>query len=236
MMKSTQSKQWPRYAVREFPFSASTYPGRRPRFSFLFTHRYIYRFGLSNLDQLLALRDLPPLSDRYAVLAYGSNACPGQLLLKHRENNRLTNVPVLYGRLIGAEAVYVRRHTRRGYIPATLARKGGSQPSWLTLLTTEQLKAMDATEGRPNFYALAEVPTLRFLAGHHDVSPLYTYVDIHGGVMILHGQTVSLRQIGQARCQRIFDNTTRQDAVEWLDFHEIPDSDLPQRTIQGLIR
>lgn len=112
----------------KYPFTPDTYPGRRPRFSFFFTQQGIYRLKLRTLDRFLAKRKLPLLNQRFAVLAYGSNASPGQLLRKY-QNHGLNNVPVLFGRLVGAEAIYARRTAGNGsYVPATLARKKGSAP------------------------------------------------------------------------------------------------------------
>jgi hypothetical protein len=128
--------------ITKYPFTPDTYPGRRPRFSFFFTPQGIYRLQLRTLNQFLADRGLAPLEERYAILAYGSNASPGQLLRKY-QNHGLTNVPVLFGRLVGAEAVYARRITDGGYVPATLASRKGSRMTWITLLAANQLEAMD---------------------------------------------------------------------------------------------
>ncbi len=75
-------EEFPRLRVRDFPFTPSAYPGRRPQFSFLFTPRGIYRCALRTMDRLLATRHLAAINARYAVLAYGSNACPSQQLPK----------------------------------------------------------------------------------------------------------------------------------------------------------
>lgn len=235
-MAQKRRKPWAKFPINRFPFSPSTYPGRRPRFSFLFTHEGIYRFSLRTLGRVLEERGVPPVSERIAVLAYGSNACPAQLLNKYHRDNRLTNVPVLFGRLHGAEAVYTRRRTSTGYVPATLARKRGSRPSWITLLTAQQVEAMDGTEGRPNYYVLAEVGGSKFSIGRSQVAPVYTYVDIRGGVMVLRGRPVSLRSMRQRRCQRAFNSTTRQDAGKWLSFKEIPNLQPPRKYSEILRR
>ncbi len=232
-MSPKDRKRWPRIPLKEFPFDASIYPGRRPLFSFLFTPQCIYRFTLRTLGQLLDSCGLPPVDERYAVLAYGSNACPGQLMRKY-QNHRLTNVPVLYGRLTGAEAVYAKRRTNGGYVPATLAKKDGSGPSWITLLTAEQLRAMDASEGRPGYYVLARVPEQQFTAGRSrlHVAPLYTYVNICGGVMTLNGHPVSLGSTTQKRCLLIYDQTASKPAEDCLNFVEIPNPHPPEQYSQ----
>jgi hypothetical protein len=205
----------------DFPFSPETYPGQRPRFSFLFTNRGIYRFAPYALGRVLEDRGLAPVGSRYAVLAYGSNACPTQLLRKFSDENSLTNIPVVFGRLGGAEAVYARRQTLGGYVPATLAKRAGSGPSWLTLLTAEQVQAMDRSEGRPTSYALAKVPDLAFHVGQLEITPLYSYVDIKGGVMVWNGRPVRLRAVRQKRCQSLFDLTEGNSPHKWLRFVEI---------------
>src|SRR5260370_21472424 len=137
-----------RIPISKYPFTPDTYPGRRPRFSFFFTPQGICPVRLGTLGKLLQSRDLPPLDERYAILAYGSNACPGQLRQKC-EAYGLNDVPVLYGRLTSANTVYARRTTKRGYVPATLAKAKTSRSSWITLLTAGQLWAMDRSVSRP---------------------------------------------------------------------------------------
>ena len=147
-MARTRKEVPRRIPINRYPFTPDTYPGRRPRFSFFFTPQGICPVRLGTLGKLLQSRDLPPLDERYAILAYGSNACPGQLRQKCEEYG-LNDVPVLYGRLTGAETVYARRTTNRGYVPATLAKAKTSRSSWITLLTAEQLRAMDRSETAP---------------------------------------------------------------------------------------
>jgi hypothetical protein len=219
-----------KFPINRFPFTPSTYPGQRPRFSFFFTRNGIYRLKPRKVDQFLLDRGVPRINQRYAILAYGSNACPGQLLCK-----TLTDVPVLYGRLTGAEAVYAKRITKRGgYVPATLARKRGSRMSWVTLLTAEQLATMDGSEGRPNVNALAEIPNVQFFLGNSPSAPLYAYVNIMDGVMTEKGKPVSLRSMRQQRARWIFPSTSSAEAAKWLDFIVIPDRNPPPSYSQVL--
>ncbi len=221
----------------KYPFTPDTYPGRRPRFSFFFTPKGIYRLKLRTLNQFLAERKLPPLNRRFAVLAYGSNACPGQLLCKCLEHG-LTDVPVLFGRLNGAAAVYAHRPTKKhGNVPATLARKKGNRSSWITLLTREQLRAMDRSEGRPGgSYVLAELPGVQFSIGRPRIAPLYAYVNIRKGVMIREGKPVSLHSTSQMRARSLLASTKGEDAANWLDFVTIPNPNPPAQYSQILRR
>jgi hypothetical protein len=196
----------------------------------MFTTKGIYRLKLRTLGKLLESRSLPPLDARFAILAYGSNACPDQLL-----NKNLTDVPVLYGRLTGAEAVYAGRKTEKGYVPATLARKNGSRSSWVTLLTRDQLQAMNTSEGRHhNTYALAELSKVRFSVGRSRFIPLYTYVRIRGGVMTGNGKSVSLRSTSQKRAKQLLAAESWEDAARWLDYEVIPHPSPPANFSQIL--
>ena len=68
--------------INRYPFTPGAYPGIRPKFSFFLSSEGIIRLKPSKVDRFLAERNLPPLNSRYAILAYGSNACPGQLVAK----------------------------------------------------------------------------------------------------------------------------------------------------------
>ena len=187
--------------------------------------RCIYRLKLRALQSLLKKHGLPSLDERYAILAYGSNACPDQLLKKD-----LSDVPVLYGRLKGAEAVYAGRKTQNGYVPATLARKNGTRSSWVTLLTREQLTAMDISEGRRhNTYVLAELSNVQFFVGRSVFIPLYTYVNTRGGVMTQNGKPLSLRSTNQKRAKRHLASASGEESSKFLDYVAIPDPNLPSR-------
>ena len=213
-----------RIPLSRYPFSPSTYPGRRPRFSFLFTRRGLRRITLDQLDEVLRGWKLPPMTERYAILAYGSNACPGQLFIKG-----LDNVPVIFGRLCGAQAVYARRTTQKsGNVPSTLARIDGERWSWITLLTREQLQTMDQTEGRrTDAYVLAELLQVNFRVASKRFAPLYSYVNMAGGVMTIDGKAVSLRSMGQKRAKSILENSVEAHAAECLDFEIIPYPNFP---------
>jgi hypothetical protein len=178
---------------------------------------------------------LPSFDYRYAVVAFGSNACPQQLL-----NKGLTDVPVIYSRLEGADAVYASRRTQKGkgYVPATLARKLGIRASWITLLTREQLALMDHSEGRHSgSYALAELRDVQSLVGlSTKFVPLYTYVNIRDGVMLHKGKVVSLRSANQKKARRLFVAASEGDATNFLSYSVIPDLQPPTNYSQVLRR
>jgi hypothetical protein len=228
---SERNSKTRRIPISKYPFTPATYPGHRPLFSFLFTQEGIYRLKVNNLGRFLTDRGLRAATERYAILAYGSNACPGQLQEKQRKYG-LKDVPVLYGRLLGAEAVHAGRTAKRGYVPATLARKNGSGPNWITLLDAEQFQAMDESEGRPTYYELVKLPTVRFSVGHFEVSPVYAYVNIRGGVMTIGGKPASPRTTNQKEAKSQVARAGGEDAALWLEYEVIPYPNQPGRYSQ----
>ena len=139
-------------------------------------------------------------------------------------------MPVLYGRLRGAEAVYAGRKAQKGYVPATLARKKGTRSSWVTLLTREQLAAMDTSEGRRhNTYVLAELSNVQFFVGRCQFIPLYTYVNTRCGILTQNGEAISLRSTSQKSAKRLLAATSEDNSTEFLDYVIIPDPNPPSR-------
>jgi hypothetical protein len=208
--------------LNRYRFRPTGYPGHRPRYSFLFTSRGLLRLKLGSLDYFLKSNNLSPLKDRIAVLAYGSNACPGQLLNKCIEQPRLDNLPVLYGKLHGAAAVYCHRLSGNGYVPATLASSKTEQSTWITLLTSEQLHAMDISEGRPTYYQFARILDVDFTIGSREISPIYSYVNIRGGVMLLNGKPVKIRNVGQKEAKTLLRQASPGEASALLKFQALP--------------
>ena len=145
----------------------------------------------------------------------------------------LTDVPVIFGHLGGAEAVYARRTTSKGYVPATLARKGGERSNWVTLLTRDQLRSMDTSEGRcGGWYDLAELSDVRFRVGRKHFTPLYAYVNIANGVMALDGRPVSLRSMKQKKAKLMREKSLEMNPADCLDFNTIPAPNPPARYSQ----
>ena len=150
------------------------YPGTRPRWSYCFNGETIYpvrirdkQFEVQNtnndwtdLDQLLKKRTGYSLSNRYAVLAVGSNACPARLADPDKyDRDASTFIPVFRGWIDDAVSVYVPYLCSYGSIPATIMGKIGAQTNiWITLLSEPELRIMDKSEGRGNNYDLIELP------------------------------------------------------------------------------
>jgi len=192
------------------------YPGTRPEFSYLLHDKKVYElrvFGkvwesqLSWGDKTRVLQEvlteigMPPLQEWYCILAYGSNACPAQLI--HPEKGFSTAV-VVKTRLFDVLPVYAGYVTKngKGYIPATLARyKGQESECFVTLLRKQDLELMDKSEGRPQVYQLVEVHEGKlFLENGKELKPIYSYVTTDTKGLFLHeGQVISLLDTEQKK-------------------------------------
>lgn len=169
------------------------YPGRRPNFSFVYYQGKAYEItaqggayeelfmvsssGHVPVDSFLANLGNAPLHRRHAVLAVGSNGCPGRLAEKYR-NQPETAIPVLVGTVTDTAVIYSRRLVGYGALPATYLRQTGAV-SWLsiTLLTDEQMALMDRTEKVGDNYQRITVPGDFLVEGGLKVSRLTAYLD-----------------------------------------------------------
>ena len=150
------------------------YPGTRPGFSYVYYQGKVYKItprgqtyanlwvddsnGRITLDDFLSIRGNAPIAQRHAVLAVGSNGCPGRLAEKYAHQPEVA-LPVFIGTLINTAIVYSRQLTSYGVLPATYLYQPGAV-SWLsvTMLTDEQKARMDETEAVGEFYQRIAVP------------------------------------------------------------------------------
>ncbi len=141
------------------------YPGNRPEWSFVLAHGMVYPIvidqnyevspdsilmvqrenkGRTLLDNALKKWSVAPLSQRFAVIGYGSNPVPGQLQSKFGDE---AIVPVLYGSLKDTEIVY-NLISNQGYAFAELLlhQTDVKAPIAITFLDSMQLQRMIETE------------------------------------------------------------------------------------------
>jgi hypothetical protein len=151
------------------------YPGALPPFSFLLTDAGFERLddvderGLDGcgLHDRLERLAVAPIEQRHAVLAFGSNRSPAQLLAKFTGDGVNPVVPVLRASLADLSVVFTAGMATYGSVPASLVvDPGASTEVAVTFLDDDQLVVMDRTEGahhtRP---ALAPEHGLRLLGG-----------------------------------------------------------------------
>ncbi len=168
------------------------YPGHRPTDSFLYFDGAVLRIEQSPagallvharrgeptpLSELLDEANVPSLEDRFAVLAIGSNACPGRLKEKYRDSEPGVLIPVLRGRVAGLDIVYASYLAPYGAMPATCITAPGTRvEAWTTLLTGQQLETMNISENFGMGYQLVELPA-SFRVGRRAIAPPYAYYD-----------------------------------------------------------
>lgn len=104
--------------------------------------------GLPLDDWLFAIGE-PPMRERVALLAVGSNAYPRQLFDKFRgaalRDDSVVTLPCL---LKGAAVAFAAQLSAPGYIPVSLrAAPGGITRTWIQYVTPEQLECIAASEG-----------------------------------------------------------------------------------------
>jgi hypothetical protein len=115
-----------------------------------------------NLDHFVSERTGIPFSNRFAVLAVGSNACPARLADPDKYKKfKTTAIPVLHGWINDVVSVYTPWVASYQSIPSTvMGLRGARSKLWVTLLTESELQQMDTSEGRGKSYELVELPHL----------------------------------------------------------------------------
>lgn len=178
------------------------YPGKRPSYSFLLAKGIVFplvqdvaskktkdslpqinvvqdRTGqLKELIKFLKELDVPDLKERYAIVGYGSNPVPGQLLSKFGKE---TVVPVLLGKLSNTDVVY-NLISNMGYAFAQILinQFQVSAQIGITFLDDEQLNKMMETEQN---YKLGYCPSDITLESGYSISirdnkPVYIFAGI----------------------------------------------------------
>lgn len=184
-----------------------TYPGLRPDFSFVYYQGKAYEItprgdtyadlwlndsnSQVTLDAFLAGRGNATMSQRHAVLAVGSNGCPGRLAEKYGDQSEVA-LPVFVGALADTAVVYSRQLAPYGVLPATyLYQPGAVSCLSVTMLTDEQLTRMDETERVGEFYLRIPVPGHFHVDGGPKISNLTAY--LNRKILTYQGKPVRLK-------------------------------------------
>ena len=107
----------------------------------------------SKIDDFLKSLGKTPLGKRYAVLGFGSNPVPGQLVSKFGAD---AVVPVIYGEISNTDVVYNLINEGYAFAELALKQQGVNVSVAITFLDSKQLKSMNETE-EPNYH-LAFIP------------------------------------------------------------------------------
>lgn len=163
------------------------YPGRRPDYSFVYNCGKAYYISSENglsvwdgnvfhgINDFLDQRGDSPLEARHAVLAVGSNACPGRLLEKFGASIDVC-IPVVRAQCENIISRYMPWITLYGAIPATVTRQLGVKSwLWITFLDNDQFAKMNATEQLGETYELVRLPDPVLVEDRLPVAPVYGY-------------------------------------------------------------
>jgi len=250
--------------VSSYPFHADKYPGKMPSYSYFLSKDFVhelhivgnaplhkaivdYKSEKIELHLLLDKLSLKPLKDRYAIIGYGSNACPGMLVKKG-----IFNLPIVKASAKNIDVVYAFKKTNYGAVPATIAKSfNTSLDVWASFLDEDQLQKMDKSEGREKkHYDLVELKNcLVTLPNGQVLSPAYAYVANKKGIALKDDQPIALASIHannrnfsemyEREILKIISNCKKGETKNYLDFRVIPLEKLPEKfnnpMFQGII-
>jgi len=182
--------------ARQFPH---TYPGDRPGQSYFLLNENVYLIFWEDtqdiksayfleegrhvyVDDILRNMNLPALTERYALLAYGANRNPATLNIKFKNYHYKTSgkglaLPVLKGSLQKADVVACNIFGQ-GYLYADLLldsefTSNTEVEAWLNLLDSDQLRVMNDSEGiKSGTYTLGQFPGYNIENIAPTISPL----------------------------------------------------------------
>ncbi len=224
---------------------AKTYPYFTPPYSYLLVNGAAYEIVEAGRDPTrdgrlrdggrvapaatvlhdLGVRAAPPLDERIAVLAHGSNAAPETLARKYARFDEDVVIPVIKARLAHFDVVYATHFSGYGSIPSTLAASDETvteiavnflTPHQLALMHECELSALNYVYGRIDGLGLA-------LEGLGALDAAHVYVTRHGYLGVT-GAPLAFAAIA-ARARR-FAQATKIEALGLARDHLAPGCDL----------
>ena len=235
------------------------YPGLRPSYSYVYYQNHVYEIvfngislndcsvtthsGRVPLDVFLGKRGNALLAERHAVLAVGSNGCPGRLAEKFVDVPKAA-IPVFVGKICDVAAVYSRRIASYGAFPATVIRQSGIVSSLsVPLLTQEQLALMDKSENVGKKYERISISSDFVAENGATLEKVTAYFD--SNILSYHGRPIYLKTFasdqgqGVAMDERevlslVFDQAglMRGESIEWRHQQLLENDWLPQELTQ----
>ncbi|WP_407564269.1 hypothetical protein [Streptomyces sp. 184] len=165
----------------------------------------------TGLDEALGSLGRAPVAERFAVLALGSNAAPGQLRHKLTHLGLPAVVPVTPATVRGIGVGVSAHISRPGYVAAAPYAKGSAASRlWVTWLDEEQLRAVDGTE-MPN-YGRALLPGAEFpvrLSTGERPADTYVYYNARGILSDAHRRPLAHTADQPALLTRLLAASTR---------------------------
>lgn len=127
----------------------SCYPGLRAEYSYVFCGDHLRALDRIDFDVELDVLDAPLLSERRAVLVYGSNACPAQLRRKLDGADCSPIIPMSRGWAQRLAIGYSDHESRYGAVPATIVNDDDAVTEvFVAWLDPQQFELFDRSEQR----------------------------------------------------------------------------------------
>lgn len=142
------------------------------------------------LDQVLGQLEVAPLGDRTAVMAFGSNACPGQMRTKLLRAEVSSVLPMIRATVEGWRPAVAAHVSRPGYLPITPVPDGDAVKVAVVLVFCDraQLAAIDRSEGN---YRRVRASTAARTGSGTDVSDCHLYRAAHGALAATEGRPLA---------------------------------------------
>lgn len=196
--------------VSSYPFSPEEYPGKRPNYSYFLSKDFVHELHILpekplfaaivdykgeriQLRLLLEKISAKPLECRYAIIGYGSNACPSQMTEKN-----IFNLPVIRASARNIDIVYTYEKTTYKAVPATIVKSPNTFVEvWVSFLDQNQLEKMDDSEGRKGgHYELVELrDCVVTLPNGLILCPAFAYVANKKGIALKENTPIALAPI-----------------------------------------
>lgn len=169
-------------------------PGKRLGNSWVCDPRTGKRF--ETLDRHLRSHGAQAMADRVPVLAYGSNANPGQLLRKFGSIDTSRHLVVGLAALTGIEAVYTAMKGYYGSIPATVSLYGNERHLFaVTWLDGQQLSVMTETEPGYDFRWLSgDTHKISIHESKEPLAQVYAFVSKTGSLTDETGSVITVER------------------------------------------
>ena len=208
------------------------YPGKRLPYSYLTDGMNIHQVKFEEGDfkkpmvffgdmwcdllEVLEMLGSESLFKKYPILAYGSNASPGQLSYKFKDVTSPI-VLVIKGLLMDYDIIY-GTNILYGSVPAILINSPGTVVDcWVTFLNEEQLNVMNESEEIGKDYSLGVFKS--FQTENNRAIKVYGYVGLMKGYKNKYDDFVALSEI-KAR-NRIFPEKCQMQILREIMFRDM---------------
>ena len=170
-------------------------------------------------------------SDRYPVLAAGSNRSHEQLLRKYAEDSGESEIPVQVVSLFNYDSVYAAHFAGYGSIPATLiASPGTVLETSLLWLDPKQLARMHQTERNYRFLELIDV-RVETRGTEELIDRIWIYSSLFGGLRI-NGEPVALAEMPVQ--ERVLKAMSQTEVQAQIRDRLAPGTDLDKFILQNI--